>query len=88
MQSNCSVYQRGRGRQKRHTRQSTIYNVPIIHLNQKFILVGGYNGSTRFSRIAAYDPSTNEWNNGARLLTPRNNAGVIPIADTSFIIMK
>ena len=51
------------------------------------MVIGGRNGSTYLSRIAAYDPSTDQWTNEGKLLTPRSNAGVIPVTDSSFIIM-
>ena len=51
------------------------------------MVIGGSNESTRLSRIAAYDPSTDEWTNKVDLLTPRDSAGVIPVTDSSFIIM-
>ena len=50
-------------------------------------MFGGWNGSTRLSRIAAYDPSQDEWTSEGDLLTPRRNAGVISVAENSFIII-
>ena len=39
------------------------------------------------SRIAAYDPTSDEWSSEGQLLTPRAYSGVIPVDDSSFIIM-
>ena len=51
------------------------------------MVIGGRNGSTYLSRIAAYDPSTDKWTNEGQLRSPRIVAGVLPVTDSSFIIM-
>ena len=67
---------------------STIWDAPIIHTKQTFFLFGGDDQSTRgwSSRIAAYDPSTDEWTSEGNLLTPRHNAGIIAVADSFLIV--
>ena len=49
-------------------------------------MVFGGNGSTLFSRIVAYNPSTDEWTTEGNLLTPRERPGVITVGDEFLII--
>ena len=65
---------------------SEISDAPTIYVGTRFFLFGGYNGSTRLSRIAAYDPTNDEWTSEGHLLTPRSSSGVITV-DNSFIIV-
>ena len=50
------------------------------------MLFGGYDGSSRLSRIAAYMPSTNEWMSEGNMRTPRDAHGVINLGNAYFII--
>ena len=88
MESNYSICQRGRGSGDRaYPFESQIAHAPTLYFNQRFMLVGGSDGSTYYSRIAAYDPSNDKWSSEGQLLTPRDSPGVIPVADSSLIII-
>merc|ERR1712106_93827 len=66
--------------------ETRIYRAPIIHVNGRFMLFGGWNGSTHLSRIAAYTPSTNEWTTEGSMKTARIRHGVINISNEYVVI--
>ena len=58
--------------------ESDIYAARTVYYNQLFYVFGGrVFGSHYISRIAAYNPASDQWSDKGRLLTARKNAGVI-----------
>ena len=58
--------------------ETTIYDARTVHYNQQFYLFGGKKrSSSRLSRIAAYNPTTDQWFDKGQLLTARSSSGVI-----------
>ena len=68
--------------------ESEIHQASIIYMHQSFMLFGGFNTSGWYtlSRIAAYNPHTDEWTSKGHLLSPRARYGVISVVDEFIII--
>ena len=66
--------------------ETQINEAPMIHVIDRFMLFGGFNGPSRLSRIAAYKPSTNKWMTEGDMRTPRDSPGVINVGDKYVII--
>ena len=59
--------------------ESDINGARTVYYNQLFYVFGGYvyPGFRYLSRIAAYNPASDQWSDKGRLLTARYYAGVI-----------
>ena len=66
--------------------ETQINEAPMIHVIDRFMLFGGFNGPSRLSRIAAFTPSTNKWTTEGHMQTPRSSHGVINFGDEYLII--
>lgn len=56
----------------------TVNNAPIIKFfdKEEFLMLGGWGGSGRMSRIAHYNPVTDKWQRKGNLQNPRSTFGV------------
>ena len=66
--------------------ESSVYNAPTIYINHKFLIFGGYDYPTYFSRIGSYTPSTDMWKTEGYLRTPRFRAGVITVGESFLVV--
>jgi hypothetical protein len=52
----------------------------------RLYLFGGWDGSNFCADVFIYDPTTEEWSEGAPLPTPRRNAGAVAVNERVYVI--